>query len=61
MKIASLRMLVHYQTLLEAVAADPDETSLKYRLLTAGERQQIVVDWNRTEHELSQRISALTT
>jgi amino acid adenylation domain-containing protein len=43
------RMLVHYQSLLEAVAADPDTRIAQAPLLTANEFQQLVVDWNRTE------------
>ncbi len=43
------RMLGHYQVLLEAVVADPGANIARVPLLTAGEREQIVVDWNRTE------------
>jgi amino acid adenylation domain-containing protein len=43
------RMLVHYQSLLEVVAADPSTSVAQAPLLTANEYQQIVVDWNRTE------------
>ena len=42
-------MLGHYQALLETVAADPGANIVEAPLLTAGERQQIVVDWNQTE------------
>ncbi len=44
-----VRMLGHYQTVLEAVAVDPAGSIAKVPLLTAGEHQQTVVDWNRTE------------
>jgi amino acid adenylation domain-containing protein len=43
------RMLNHFRTLLAAAVADPDRTLLELPLLTDTERQQIVVDWNRTE------------
>ena len=43
------RMLGHYQTLLEAVTADPGVIVAKMPLMTAAESQQILVDWNRTE------------
>ena len=49
-----VRMLGHYQTLLEAVAADPGMSIAKMPLLTAEEHQQIVVDWNRTELSIPQ-------
>ena len=44
-----VRMLGHYQTLLEAVTADPGVIVAKMPLMTAAESQQILVDWNRTE------------
>jgi amino acid adenylation domain-containing protein len=42
------RMLRHFRTLLTAAAADPDRPVAELPLLTEAERQQIVVDWNRT-------------
>ncbi|HUN63576.1 MAG TPA: amino acid adenylation domain-containing protein [Candidatus Sulfotelmatobacter sp.] len=43
------RMLNHYQDLLDAVAADPDQPLCKPPLLTDVEVQQIVTEWNATE------------
>lgn len=43
------RMLAHYQNLLEAVAANTEQRLSDLRLLTDVERQQLLVDWNRTE------------
>ena len=41
-------MLSHYQSLLEAVSADPGTNIAQAPLLTENEYQQLVVDWNRT-------------
>ncbi|WP_058189575.1 non-ribosomal peptide synthetase [Terracidiphilus gabretensis] len=43
------RLLGHYQTVLESVVIDPGITVGKIPLLTAGEYEQTVVDWNRTQ------------
>jgi amino acid adenylation domain-containing protein len=43
------RLIQHWRTLLEAAAADPHRAVSKLPLLTARERSQILVDWNRTE------------
>ena len=43
------RMFGHYQTLLEAVAADPDRRLAELPLLTEAERRQLLVEWNATE------------
>jgi amino acid adenylation domain-containing protein len=45
------RMVAHYQTLLEAVAADPERRLAELPLLTEGERRQIVVEWNQTHED----------
>ncbi len=42
------RMLGHFETLLESIAADPDQRLSKLALLTPAERRQILVDWNDT-------------
>jgi amino acid adenylation domain-containing protein len=42
-------MLLHYPTLLEAIAADPERGIRELPLLSRRERQEILVDWNRTE------------
>ncbi len=43
------RMLGHFQTLLEGIVANPDQRLSDLPLLTSAERQQLLVDWNRTE------------
>jgi amino acid adenylation domain-containing protein len=48
------RLLSHYQTLLEGIVANPDRCLSDLPLLTEGERQQILVDWNRTALEYPQ-------
>ncbi|MFZ0887838.1 MAG: amino acid adenylation domain-containing protein [Candidatus Binataceae bacterium] len=43
------RMFGHYQTLLEAVASDPDRRLAELPLLSDAERRQLLVEWNATE------------
>ncbi|HEY0738440.1 MAG TPA: amino acid adenylation domain-containing protein [Herpetosiphonaceae bacterium] len=43
------RMLGHLQTLLHAVVANPEERIAYLPLLTDAERQQSLIDWNRSE------------
>jgi amino acid adenylation domain-containing protein len=43
------RLFGHYRTLLEAVAANPGQRIREFPLLTASERTQLLVDWNRTD------------
>ena len=45
------RMLSHFQILLEAAVANPEERVSKLPLLSSGERQQLLVEWNSTEAE----------
>src|SRR5581483_2236450 len=45
------RMLGHLQTLLAGVAADPDRKLSELPILTAAEREQILVRWNDTAAE----------
>jgi amino acid adenylation domain-containing protein/non-ribosomal peptide synthase protein (TIGR01720 family) len=45
------RMLGHFQVLLEAVVARPDSWLSELPLLTAPERQRVLVDWNDTRRE----------
>jgi len=45
------RFLGHFEVLLEGIAANPDQAIADLPILTPAERQQIVVDWNRTEVE----------
>ena len=43
------RMLGNFQTLLEAVVADPEQRLSDLPLLTEAERQQLLVEWNDTK------------
>jgi amino acid adenylation domain-containing protein len=42
------RMAGHFQTLLEGVVADPEQRLSRLPLLTADERQRLLVEWNAT-------------
>lgn len=46
------RIQQHYLALLQAVCADPGQKIASIALLSASERQQLIVDWNRTEAEI---------
>ncbi|MDQ2979010.1 MAG: condensation domain-containing protein, partial [Acidobacteriota bacterium] len=46
-----VRMMGHYQTLLESAVSHPDRTVSELALLTESQRNQVVVEWNRTEKE----------
>src|SRR5271165_3620697 len=43
-----VRMVGHYQTLLEVVADDPDRRLAELPMLTDTEHQQLLIDWNQT-------------
>ncbi len=43
------RLLGHFQVLLEGIAAEPDRPIGKLPLLTAAERQKLLVDWNQID------------
>jgi amino acid adenylation domain-containing protein len=43
------RMLGNFQTLLEAIVADPEQRLSDFPLLTEAERQQLLVEWNDTK------------
>jgi amino acid adenylation domain-containing protein len=43
------RVVRHYLTLLDSVAANPDLPTASLELLTSEERQRMLVDWNATE------------
>jgi amino acid adenylation domain-containing protein len=45
------RMVGHYKTILEAIAADPNRRLGELPLLTVEERQQILVEWNNTRRD----------
>jgi len=42
------RMLQHFETLLEAMAARPDQPLSAFSLLTAAEKERLVIEFNRT-------------
>ncbi|WGV24574.1 non-ribosomal peptide synthetase [Halotia branconii] len=48
------RILRHYQTLLLAIIANPQTLLSQLSLLTARERQQILVEWNQTQTDYDQ-------
>jgi amino acid adenylation domain-containing protein len=54
------RMLDHYQALLEAVAANPDQRLHEPQLLTYAERQQLLEEFNATERAYPQDASLAT-
>lgn len=43
------RMAEHYQTLLEGIAANPDQSISQLPLLTEAERRQLLLVWNETQ------------
>jgi amino acid adenylation domain-containing protein len=51
------RLLAHYRSLLEAVAADPGQPICELPLLTPEERHQLLVDWNDTQIVYSETAS----
>lgn len=42
------RLIGHFQTLLNGIIADPDQSIAELPLLTATERQQLLMEWNDT-------------
>jgi amino acid adenylation domain-containing protein len=48
------RMLVHYQTLLEAAIQNPDQSISTLPLMPQGEQRRVLVEWNDTKREYSQ-------
>lgn len=52
-----IRMLGHFQTLLEALVAAPEQRLSDLPLLTEAERQQLLVEWNATVTESPQGLS----
>ena len=48
------RMLGHFQTLLEGIIADPEQRLADLPLLTAAEKQQLLVEWNNTTTDYPQ-------
>ncbi|BDI19716.1 hypothetical protein ANSO36C_55180 [Nostoc cf. commune SO-36] len=48
------RMLGHFQVLLAAIVAEPEQSVSSLPLLTASEQQQLLVEWNHTDTEYPQ-------
>ncbi len=49
------RMLSHFEVLLESVVSNPEQQLSELPLLTAAEREQILVEWNSTAAECEQQ------
>ena len=49
------RILAHYKTILDAIATSPDLKLSQIPLLTDTERNQMLVEWNRTATEFQQQ------
>ncbi len=49
------RILGHFQTLLEGMAANPEMRLHELPFLTTGEKHQLLVEWNQTQLEFPQR------
>jgi amino acid adenylation domain-containing protein len=47
------RLASHFEQLLECIAANPDERIDRYPLLSAAEREQLLVEWNDTRKEFA--------
>ncbi len=47
--VTMTRLLGHWQTLLQGLVAAPDQAIAQLPLLTAAERQQVLLEWNATE------------
>jgi len=52
------RMLGHFQVLLGGILSDPEQPIGNLPLLTAGERDQLLVEWNQTRAEYPQALCA---
>ncbi|PLZ48403.1 non-ribosomal peptide synthetase [Fischerella thermalis] len=50
------RLLGHFQTLLTGVVKNPDQCIADLPLLTAPEKQQLLVDWNNTKTDYPQNL-----
>ena len=49
------RIIGHFETLLDAAIDAPDQAISSLPLLTAGERQQVLLDWNNTAEDVTER------
>src|SRR5262249_34268985 len=50
------RLLGHLRRLLESIAARPSQTLAELQLLTPREREQVLVEWNRTARDYPQHL-----
>src|SRR5579859_2971774 len=50
------RMAEHFKTLLEGIVADPQQRLSELPMLSAAERQQLLVEWNATQVEYPQHL-----
>ncbi|MCG3119499.1 MAG: Linear gramicidin synthase subunit B [bacterium] len=50
------RMIGHYETLLKSLVANPQQRLHDLPLLTATERQQLLVDWNATQKDYAREL-----
>ncbi|MCI0579839.1 MAG: amino acid adenylation domain-containing protein [Chloroflexi bacterium] len=48
------RLADHYETLLQAIVANPEQRISAFKLLTDVEKEQLLVEWNRTEADYPQ-------
>ena len=54
-----VRMAAHWQNLLAATVANPDQRISDLPVLTADEQRQIVVEWNKTDVDLAEQRTTL--
>jgi len=52
------RMLGHFETVLNAAIADPEQKISRLPLLTEGERHQLIVEWNETRREYPSQLTS---
>ncbi|HKV33206.1 MAG TPA: amino acid adenylation domain-containing protein [Pyrinomonadaceae bacterium] len=50
------RMSAHWQRILEAIAVDPEQSFEEIELLSVGERRQMLIEWNATEHGVPENV-----
>ena len=49
------RMAMHFQTLIESIVANPEQSIDELNILTNPERQQLLVEWNQTQIDYPDR------
>ncbi|MCT7982368.1 amino acid adenylation domain-containing protein [Laspinema sp. A4] len=52
-----VRLVAHFQTLLEGIGTNPDQRIADLPLLSEAERHQLLVQWNQTQVEYSQELA----